>query len=113
MKRKIIETENFSKVIDGLIRKHKLLPVDFAEFKKNLAKNPEEGDIIPGAGGMRKTRLKSASKGKKGGFRVCYIDDPENEELFLVLIYPKNEQENITPAEKKALKEMKNIIFLR
>jgi hypothetical protein len=55
-------------------------------------------------GGLRKTRLKSTSKGKSGGFRVCYCDVPEKEKLFFVAIFPKNVQENLTDEEKKIFK---------
>ncbi len=68
--------------------------------------NPEEGDPIQGTGGLRKTRLKSSSKGKSGGFRVCYCDIPEKETLFLILIYAKNEKEDLDSKEKKILKAL-------
>lgn len=113
MKRDIAQTRNFAKMIDDLIRERKLLPEDLEAFKKRLVQNPEEGDLISGTGGVRKARLKSATKGKRGGFRVCYFDDPEREELFLMRIYPKNEQENLTFEEKKALREFAEILKKR
>ena len=113
MKRCIIEVKNFIKNIDDLIAKKKLLREDFDALKRTLVRNPEEGDLIIGTGGIRKIRLKSSSKGKSGGFRVCYFDDKEAEELFLILIYPKNEQENLTSEEKMALKEFANAIKKR
>ncbi|MBS0616240.1 MAG: type II toxin-antitoxin system RelE/ParE family toxin [Verrucomicrobia bacterium] len=105
MKRAIIEIRAFSREVDNLMRKKKLLLEDFEALKKRLAQNPEDGDLIPGTGGVRKIRLKSVSRGKSGGFRVCYFDDPERRELFLMQIYAKNEQENLSPGEKKTLKE--------
>ena len=104
MKRRIIILKNFQKTVDALIGKKKLLHDDFEAFKKNLGENPDMGDVISATGGVRKTRLKSASKGKRGGFRVCYLDDPFREEIFLILVYPKNEQEDLTTDEKKNLK---------
>jgi len=86
------------------------LKKDFEDLKKSLAKDPEQGELIPGTGGVRKTRLKSATKGKRGGFRICYFDDPKRKELFLMKIYPKNEQENLSPEEKKALKAFANTV---
>jgi len=35
-----------------------------------LAHNPEEGDLIPGTGGLRKLRWAARSKGRRGGSRV-------------------------------------------
>lgn len=110
MKRLIIQTRNFAKKLDNLLDKKRLLHKDFESFKKKLVENPEAGDLIPGTGGVRKIRLKSSSQGKSGGFRICYFDDKKNSELFLVLIYQKNEQENLTAEEKKVLKELINAI---
>jgi hypothetical protein len=106
MKRRITPTKKFSKIINLLVAQQKLLQEDYETFKRNLVKNPEIGDLISGTGGIRKIRLKSATKGKRGGFRVCYFDDKRNEELFLILIYPKNEQENLTAEEKKMLRAL-------
>lgn len=52
-----------------MIAKKKLVEDDFEDFKKKLIENPKQGDVIPGKGGVRKTRLKAANKGKRGGFR--------------------------------------------
>lgn len=113
MKRDIVQTRNFAKTVDDLINRRKLLPEDFEAFKKRLVQNPDTGDLIPGTGGVRKTRLKSAAKGKSGGFRVCYFDDPHREELFMMRIYPKNVQEDLSSTEKKALKEFAEMIKRR
>jgi hypothetical protein len=106
MKRNIFEAQKFSESIDDLLSKRKLLREDFNEFKRRLVENPDQGELISGTGGIRKTRLKSSTKGKKGGFRVCYFYSKNNEELLLISIYPKNRQEDVTPDEKKAFKAL-------
>ena len=110
MKRKIIQLSHFSKKLDGLLKKRHILFKDFDEFQNELAENPEMGDVVSGTGGVRKARLKAPSRGKSGGFRVCYYDITSDNEIFLILIYPKNKQEDLTPAEKKELKETVTII---
>jgi mRNA-degrading endonuclease RelE of RelBE toxin-antitoxin system len=110
MKRHITPTPAFTRELHDLLKKRKVSENDVEEFKKKLVENPDQGDPISGTGGVRKTRLKSISKGKRGGFRVCYYDDCEREELFLILIYAKNEKEDLTQEEKKALKEFTKII---
>lgn len=106
-KRCIIETRNFSKKVDEFISKKSLFIEDFDEFKRLLSENPEDGDLIPGTGGIRKTRVKSSSKGKSGGFRVCYYFLSQySNEIFLILIYPKNVQEDLSSDDKKILKEI-------
>ena len=110
MKRKIFQTKNFSKTVDNLLKKRLLKSDNFHTFQRELAENPEVGDIIPGTGGIRKTKLKSATKGKSGGFRICYYYLVVNEEIYLLLIYAKNIQENLTIEEKKILKEFVNTL---
>jgi hypothetical protein len=110
MKKQITQTKSFSKKIDEYITKRRLLIEDFKAFKDELCKNPSIGDLIPGTGGIRKTRLKSTTTGKSGGFRVCYFDNEKDSEIFLILIYPKNEQDNLTSEQKKFLKELTNEI---
>jgi mRNA-degrading endonuclease RelE of RelBE toxin-antitoxin system len=110
MKIRIVETRKFSKDLDSLLNKKSLLLEDFESFKRILSENPKQGDIVSGAGGIRKTRLKSATKGKSGGFRVCYFYYQEDEGIFLILIYPKNVQEDLTIEQKKMLRETVNEI---
>ncbi len=77
MERTVIQIQSFSNGLDDLILKKKLLPQDYEDFEWRLVKNPQEGEVIPGLSGIRKIRLKSANKGKRGGFRVDYLDIPE------------------------------------
>lgn len=106
MKRLIIQTKIFADDLDALIAENKLFGTDYEELEKLLVDNPDLGDLIQGTGGLRKIRLKSSSKGKRGGFRVCYFDSPEREELYLIYIYGKNEQENISQKDKEIFKKL-------
>ena len=103
MKRLIIQLRKFSEILDLLIKQHKVTKADFEEFEKVLIGDPEVGAFIQGSGGLRKTRLKSTSHGKSGGFRVCYCDIKEKK-LFLILIYAKNVKEDLSTEELKVLK---------
>jgi hypothetical protein len=105
MKRLFIQTKLFSDELDALISENKLLESDYEELEHVLADNPELGDLIQGTGGLRKIRLRSSTKGKRGGFRVCYFDFPEGEQLFFIMIYGKNEQENISKEDKALFKK--------
>jgi len=80
--RTITQTSAFSRKIDQFISERKVLERDFEALKKSLVKYPDQGDLIIGTGGCRKIRLKSATKGKSGGFRVIYFDDPKRESCF-------------------------------
>lgn len=101
MKRLAIQVKNCSKRIDELINRS-----DFDEFERYLVENPNSGVVIPGLGGIRKIRLKGADKGKRGGFRVDYLDIPSAGWLYLLVIYSKNENVDLNPAEKKMIKQL-------
>ncbi len=104
--RRIIETRSFSRQIAQLLRSYSLASSDYDTFKRNLAENPEKAPVLSGTGGVRKIRLKSTSKGKSGGFRVCYFYYLAAEVIYLLFIFQKNEQENLSNAEKKELKAL-------
>ena len=62
MKRFVIHTKIFSDELDKLINERKLSEIDYEELERLLLENPEIGDVIKGAGGIRKVRLKSSTK---------------------------------------------------
>ena len=110
MKRIIIQIKLFSRTINTFLKKRSLLHEDFEEFKIELAKNPQLGDLIVGTAGCRKVRLKSSGKGKSGGFRICYYDMTEKNKIYLLFVYAKNDTENLTSEEKSILKELVTLL---
>jgi len=70
-----------------------------------VAANPDAGDVIPGTGGVRKLRWAAKGKGKRGGVRVIYYFHDETIPAFLLDIYAKNVEENLTMAERNAMKK--------
>jgi hypothetical protein len=78
----------------------------FGELQQSLARNPEEGDLVPGAGGIRKLRWKDPrrKKGKRGGLRVIYYCFLLDEEIWLLTLYDKNEAADLTKDEKEQLR---------
>ena len=68
-----------------------------------LAKEPLSGDEIPGTGGIRKLRWGGKGKGKRGGLRVIYYFYNESAPVFLLAVYGKEVQEDLTPQQKKQL----------
>ena len=71
-----------------------------------LAANPEAGDIMAETGGGRKLRWKAQGRGKRGGVRVIYYFHNESLPLFLLNVFAKNEQANLTRAERNAMKAL-------
>ena len=103
MERTVIQLPDFSEDLDALISENKLLIKDYEDFEWRLVKNPQEGDVIPGLSGIRKTRLKAAHRGKRGGFRIDYLDVPEKGKLYMLVIYSKNVKDDLSSDEKKII----------
>lgn len=78
----------------------------FAELQRNIATNPEAGDLVPGAGGIRKMRWKDPrrGKGKRGGLRVIYYCFLSDEEIWLLTLYDKNEAVDLTKEQRDQLR---------
>ena len=71
-----------------------------------IARNPEEGDLIPETGGVRKIRWARPGSGKRGGARVVYFYHSSARPLYLLMVYAKARQENLTAEEKKAVRKL-------
>jgi hypothetical protein len=69
------------------------------------------GDLIPGTGGFRKVRVARKGMGKRGGARVVYIWRSEPFPVFLITVFPKNEKENLSMAERNTLNKRADSIF--
>jgi hypothetical protein len=80
----------------------------FHEFQQMLMKNPEAGDVIEGTGGLRKVRFadEKRGKGKRGGLRVIYYWWLPGKQFWLYTVYNKDEMDDLTAAQRKALKEL-------
>ncbi|NOU23326.1 MAG: DNA-binding protein [Methyloglobulus sp.] len=97
--RTVIETPTFQKQAEKIWSEDERLA-----FIVWISKNPLAGDVIPGADGARKVRWTIAGKGKRGGVRVIYFSLTEQGVIVLVTLYPKADQDNISPSDiKKAV----------
>lgn len=71
-----------------------------------LLRDPKQGDVIEGTGGARKIRIQLEGRGKRGGGRIIYLDVYESQSIHMLFAYPKNEQEDLTPDQKKTVHKM-------
>jgi hypothetical protein len=62
--------------------------------------------VIPGTGGVRKVRVASSGRGKRGGARVIYLFGGDNVPVFLLAVFAKNEKSDLSPAERNKLARM-------
>lgn len=77
------------------------------EIQSDLLENPERGPVIEGTAGVRKARVADPArgKGKSGGFRYMYYYIEQDGQIFLLMIFSKNEQKDLTSEQKRILKQ--------
>ena len=80
----------------------------FLTLQQLLMHSPETGDVIPGAGGLRKLRFadERRGKGKRGGLRVIYYWWSGKSQFWLFTLYNKDEMSDLTKGQRELLKEM-------
>ncbi len=92
----VVLTENFKKEAKKLSKKYASLKSEFAELFTELEKNPALGTSL--GNNVYKIRLSIASKGKgkSGGARIISLVRVINQTVYLVSIFDKSEQDNIS-----------------
>jgi mRNA-degrading endonuclease RelE of RelBE toxin-antitoxin system len=98
---KFVETSVFTR----RVQKH-LDDDSYRLLQHTLMLHPEMGNLIQGSGGLRKIRWRSKGKGKSGGVRVIYYWAVSKDTILMLLIYGKNEQANLTPAQIDLLRKI-------
>lgn len=92
---------------DGYLRQvKKLLSADERTVAETeIVAAPELWPVIRGSGGCRKARVARGGKGKSGGARIIYFFRSHAGSLYLLMAYAKNEQENLTHEQLKAIRD--------
>jgi hypothetical protein len=68
------------------------------EFIDWISSNPMVGDVIPGAGSLRKVRWSRQGVGKRGGVRVIYFNRLDEGFVVLLTVYAKSVDDNLSAA---------------
>jgi hypothetical protein len=76
----------------------------------SLSRRPDAGDLIRGTGGARKVRFAGRGKGKSGGFRVITFYTGADRPVFLLTVFAKGEQSDLTKAERNALAQLTKVL---
>jgi len=97
----VVETRPFQQRVVGRLSDEERLA-----FIAYIAAHPEAGGIVPATGGVRKVRWGVDSRGKRGGVRVMYYYHNEAMPIFLLDVFAKNEKDDMTPAEKKVMRQL-------
>jgi hypothetical protein len=103
MRRIFFQTQIFSRKLDSrggdaLLRR----------IEEEILKNPDAGATVAGTGGVRKLRIddRQRGKGKRGGYRVLYLDLPDCQETFLITFYGKDEADDLSNEAKRLITQI-------
>lgn len=96
-----LETPIFTRQIQALVDDDQ-----YQELQEALIAHPDAGDLIPRSGGLRKIRMGVGRRGKRDGARVIYYWMKSVSQIYMLLAYAKNEQEDLTTEQVKALKNL-------
>lgn len=108
MTRTFVETPLFTRKWHEL----ELTDDDLKALQVVLLENSKKGDTISHTGGLRKIRIpmESRGKGKRSGARVLYVDVELKAKIHFVNVYSKDEKDDLTPDEKKAISVLVKIL---
>ena len=79
------------------------------EFIDWISVHPLAGDVIPGAAPLRKVRWTRAGIGKRSGARVIYLNQLENGQIILLIIYSKSVDDNLSATFLRKLLELEEL----
>ena len=98
---KFVETLVFTRAIQD-----HLSDEEYRGLQLALLLRPEQGSVIQGTGGLRKVRWKARGRGKRGGVRVIYYWIAAEETIYMLFLYEKSGQSDLTPAQAKVLRQL-------
>lgn len=80
---------------------------EYRRLQETLLANPECGDLLQGAGGLRKMRFGDARrrKGTRGGLRIVYYWWSGGGQFWLFTLFDKDEMKDLTRRQQSLLKE--------
>ena len=97
----IVATKIYSRKVERLLTED-----ERQSAEDEIAADPLRWPVVAGTGGVRKARAARGSSGKRGGARIIYYHWSDRETLFLLTAYAKSRQDDLTVADKKALREL-------
>ena len=95
---RFVETPVFSTALKRLLDDEQYRRLQIA-----LMLRPEQGPVIPGSAGLRKVRWAGPGTGKRGGLRVIYYWVPAEAAFYMLYVYTKRDQGDLTLAQTRVL----------
>lgn len=94
-------TDLFEKQLKRLIKKHASIKKDFFHFILKLKEDPKIGNSIGSNCYKIRMAISSKGKGKSGGARIITHIHIARGKIYLLSIYDKSEQSDITDKDLK------------
>jgi len=98
---RFIETPIFTEDVE-----RELSAEEYRQLQIALLLRPTQGALMKGSGGLRKIRWGRSGMGKRGGLRVIYFWEARSEMFYLLMVYRKNDQEDLTPKQVATLQRL-------
>ncbi len=98
---RFVETPVFTKLVKELLPDEEYRALQIA-----LLLRPEQGFVIKGSGGLRKVRWTRKGIGKRGGVRVIYYWQPDEQVFYMLFAYQKSTQEDLTAKQLRVLAQI-------
>ncbi|MDR2233528.1 MAG: type II toxin-antitoxin system RelE/ParE family toxin [Tannerella sp.] len=103
MKYNVLSIPPFNKQLKRLTKKYPSLKTEYAALIEKLEENPEQGTPLGNHCFKIRLAITSKGRGKSGGARVVTHIYIEKETVFLLAIYDKSEQTDISDKELNIL----------
>jgi mRNA-degrading endonuclease RelE of RelBE toxin-antitoxin system len=94
-----VETPIFTRQVRELLSEEQ-----YRDLQNQLRDQPDVGPKIRGSGGLRKLRWNIEGRGKSGGVRVIYYWIIAQDRIFMIYMYTKSKQGNLSAEQLKTLK---------
>jgi hypothetical protein len=78
----------------------------YRALQLSLLLRPTQGPLIQGGAGLRKLRWTAEGRGKRGGVRLIYYWEPIGQTFYMLYLYAKNQQGDLTAAQIKVLAKL-------
>lgn len=96
-----LETPVFTRQIRDLVGDDQ-----YRQLQETLVARPDAGDLIPRSGGLRKIRIAASGRGTRGGARVIYYWIVGKDQIYMLLAYAKNAQDDLSEDQLKTLRAL-------
>ena len=103
MSYKIKYIPKFEKELKRLAKKYPSIKLDFALLLESIKQQPNQGKALGNDCFKIRMSITSKGKGKSGGSRVITCFKVKLDTVFLLTIFDKSDQENISDKELKEL----------